>query len=118
MKSERNKTLKVVDGFKFHFHKILKNDIHRWYCTVNTCKYFLKFNDNNICIHSFKDHTSHLKISEQIINRQKLNYSLKKKAVSDMFTRLYKIIHSELKNAAVGFLTTQDVKLIKRNYYL
>jgi hypothetical protein len=28
MKSERNKTLKVVDGFKFRFHKMLKNDIH------------------------------------------------------------------------------------------
>jgi hypothetical protein len=70
MKSERNKTLKVVDGFKFRFHKMLKNDIQRWCCTVNTYKYFLKFNDNNICIGSFKDHTSHLKISEQIINRQ------------------------------------------------
>jgi hypothetical protein len=29
---------------------------------------FLKFNVNNICIDSFNDHTSHLKISEQIIN--------------------------------------------------
>jgi hypothetical protein len=35
-----------------------------------------------------------------------------------MFTRPYKIIHSELKNAAVESLSTQDVKLIKRNYYL
>jgi hypothetical protein len=35
-----------------------------------------------------------------------------------MFTRQYKIIHSELKNAEVEFLTTQNVKLIKRNYYL
>ena len=29
MKNERNKTLKVVDGFKFRFHKLLKNDIQR-----------------------------------------------------------------------------------------
>jgi hypothetical protein len=27
IKSERNKTLKIVDGFKFRFHKMLKNDI-------------------------------------------------------------------------------------------
>jgi hypothetical protein len=35
-----------------------------------------------------------------------------------MFTRPSKIIHFELKNANVESLTTQDVKLIKRNYYL
>jgi hypothetical protein len=35
-----------------------------------------------------------------------------------MFTGPYKIIHSELKNADVESSTTQDVKLIKRNYYL
>jgi hypothetical protein len=68
--------LKVVDGFNFRFHKMLKNDIQRWYCTVKMCKCFLKFNDNNICIDSFKDHTSHFKILEQIINRQKLNLEL------------------------------------------
>jgi hypothetical protein len=64
MKSERNETLKVVDGYKFRFHKMLKNDIHRWCCTVKTYKCFLKFNDNNIYSDSFKDHTSHFKILE------------------------------------------------------
>ena len=54
MKSERNKTLKIVDGFKFRFHKFLNNDTQRWCCTVKTSKYFLKFDDNNICIDSFK----------------------------------------------------------------
>lgn len=49
MKSERNKTLKVVDGLKFRFHKWLKNDTQRWYCTVKMHKCFLKFNVN-ICI--------------------------------------------------------------------
>jgi len=34
-----------------------------------------------------------------------------------MFTRPSKIIHSELKNADVESLTTQDVKLIKRNLH-
>jgi hypothetical protein len=54
MNSERNKTLKVIDSFKFHFHKMLKNDIQRWCCTVKTYKCFLKFNDNNICIEVLK----------------------------------------------------------------
>jgi len=77
---------------------------------------FLKFNNNSICIDSFKDH-NHLQLSEQIINRQKLNSNLKRKAVDDIFTRPSKIIHSELKNADVESLTTQDVKLIKRNLH-
>jgi hypothetical protein len=91
MKSERNKTLKVVDGFEFCFHKMLKNHIQRWCCTVNTCKYFLKFNDKNICIDCFKDHTSRLKIPEQIINRQKLNNSLKVKPLMICLPGLIKL---------------------------
>jgi len=63
MKSERNKKLKVVDGFKFRSHKMLKNDIQRWCCTVKTCKCFLKFNYNNICIDSFKDHKIHTNLA-------------------------------------------------------
>jgi len=50
MKSERNETLKVVDGFEIHFHKLLKNYIQRWCCTFNTCKSFFKFNNNDICM--------------------------------------------------------------------
>jgi len=47
------------------------------YCTVKTCKYFLKLNDNNICIDSFKDH-NHFNTSEPIINWQKLDNNLKR----------------------------------------
>lgn len=60
---------------------------------------------------------NHLQLSKQIINRQKLNNNLKRKAADDIFTRPSKIIHSELKNADVESLTTQDVKLIKRNLH-
>ncbi|KAF0761583.1 Uncharacterized protein FWK35_00015014 [Aphis craccivora] len=88
MKSKRNKTLKIVDGFKFQFCKLLNNDIH---CMV---------------LHSsFKDH-NHLQNSEQINNRQKLNSNLKSKAVNDMFTRPSKIIYSELKYVDAESLTS------------
>lgn len=33
MKSEKNKTLKVVEDFKFRFYKFLKIDIQRWFNT-------------------------------------------------------------------------------------
>ena len=59
-------------------------------------------------IDSFKD-CSHFKISEQIINQQKLNNNLKRKAVDDMFTRPSTIIQSELKNVDIEILTSQNV---------
>jgi hypothetical protein len=79
---------------------------------------FLKFNDNNICIDNFKDHISNFKISEQIINQQKLNNNLKEKPLMICLPGHLKLFILNQKNADIESLTTQDVKLIKRNYYL
>lgn len=51
---------------------------------------FLKFNDNNVCIESFKDH-NHLHISEPIINRQKFNNNKKIKALGVICVRIKNI---------------------------
>lgn len=44
--------------------------------TVKTYKCFLKFNNNDICIDSFKNY-NHLHISKPIINRQKQQFKKK-----------------------------------------
>jgi len=36
--SEKGKDLLVIKGFKFHFHKILADNIERWWCTNEKCK--------------------------------------------------------------------------------
>jgi len=65
----------------------------------------LKFNDSNICIDSLSDH-NHVEISkQQNINRQELDNNLKRIVVDNMFTRLFKIIHSELQNTYNEMLT-------------
>jgi len=44
---------------------------------------YLIYNDDNIHIDSLKDY-NHLQISEQIINRRKLNNNLKRKALNEL----------------------------------
>jgi len=56
--------------------------------TVKMWKCFLKFNDDNIYIDSLKDY-NYLQISEQIINRRKLNN--KRKALNVIYVYLYKM---------------------------
>ena len=36
--SEKGKDLLVIKGFKFHFHKILADNMERWCCTNKKCK--------------------------------------------------------------------------------
>lgn len=57
-------------------------------------------NNNNIFIDGFSDH-NYVQISEQQLNRRKLNNNLNKKAVDEMFTRPSKIIQSEQKKGDI-----------------
>jgi len=43
MTSEKGKQIIIEDGFKFRFHKMLQNDVQRWKCCLNMCKYFSVF---------------------------------------------------------------------------
>jgi len=42
-----NKTLILINDYKFCFYKLLKNDVQRWKCFKKTCKSYLKLNDKN-----------------------------------------------------------------------
>lgn len=46
-------------------------------------------------------HYNHTKISEQKINRQKLNNSLKRISIDDIFTKPFKFIRFEIQNADI-----------------
>ena len=114
MKSERNKTIFISNGYKFRFHKMLKNEVQRWTCSLSTCKCYMKINDSNTVIDSFEDH-KHNKPDEKTLNRQKLSNSLKRKAVEDISSKPFKLLHSELQRENVNTLTLSDTTLIKRN---
>jgi hypothetical protein len=46
MISEKQKHLKIIDKYKFCFHKYLAKNIQRWKWTVETCTAYLKINEN------------------------------------------------------------------------
>lgn len=71
MFSEKGKRINVIDGFKFSFHKCLKNGIKRWRCVKRTCKYFYK-NENEIIIEKNILH-NHEPNKENILTRQTVN---------------------------------------------
>lgn len=116
MNSEKNKTLKLIGGYKFRFHKFLKNETERWSCTVKTCKCFAKFSNNNCLVESFNEH-NHEKLSEIVLIRNKLSNTLKRKAVDHMFDNPSKILQTELKSGDIENLTTKDILLVKRNIH-
>lgn len=47
MISERNKSVFVIDGFKFRFHKNVSNNLQRWTCYKNNWESFFKLNELN-----------------------------------------------------------------------
>jgi len=113
MISEKDKIVIVKYGYKFRFHKMLKNYVQRWTCCKSTCKcFFTRHNDVDSEI--YNDHRSHNKPSEQDINRQKLSNILKRKAVEEISVLPSELICRELQTSDVNTLTSNDTSLIKR----
>jgi len=104
----------LIDGFKFRFHKLLKDDIQRWCCCLKTCKSYFKCQQNFKILEQHVEH-NHPKPDEKLLNRQKISNSLKRKAIEDISSKPLKLLHVEFKNKDVETITTSDVTLIKRN---
>ncbi|XP_050517033.1 uncharacterized protein LOC126891793 [Diabrotica virgifera virgifera] len=111
--SEKGKQLIVLNGFKYRFHKSLKNNDKRWMCCGQTrekCKAFLKTQGDNV-VTEIRDEHNHRELNEDALNRQMLSNSLKRKTVEDIGERPMKILQKELRNGDVSTLTTKDVAL-------
>lgn len=116
MSSEKGKKMIIEDGFKFRFHKMLRNDVQRWKCYLNTCKCFLKLSSTLDIIEKCNVH-NHQKCDDKVLNRQKLSNSVKRKAQDNISTRPSKLIRSELKNSDIPSINTNDLKLIRNNIH-
>ena len=53
--SEKQKYLKIIDKYKFRFHKCLANNIQRWKCTVYNKPVYLKTNENDYILLNVSD---------------------------------------------------------------
>jgi len=96
MFSEKGKRINVIDGFKFSFHKYLKNDIERWRCIKRTCKSFYKC-ENEIIIEKNITH-NHEPDEANILTRQTVSNFLKRKEQENPCDRPSKLLHNELQN--------------------
>ena len=98
--SEKQKHLKIIDKYKFCFHKCLANNIQRWKCTVKTCTAYLKINENDDILLNVSDTDhSHDALSEAVINRQIVSNSLKRKGTQELYERPAKLMHRHLKES-------------------
>ena len=46
IRSEKEKDLLLIKGFKSRFQEILADNMERWYCTINKCKCYIKCNES------------------------------------------------------------------------
>jgi len=86
MISEKGKCVKIIKGFKFSFQKKLAFDKQRWNCTTKICKAFLKVdkNDEVLFNESKLNHNNHVPLSEQVLKRQEISNSFKRKADTEI----------------------------------
>lgn len=116
--SERRNEVLILDGRKFRFTKVLKNNESFWRCSIKTCKAKVwTVGPEKIVSRSELQH-NHTKNSK-LINRQIVSNIAKRKATEDIMEKPSKIIHSVLKENAgtVNTLTTRDVNYIRNNIY-
>ncbi|XP_025421089.1 uncharacterized protein LOC112691152 [Sipha flava] len=97
--SEKQKHLKIIDKYKFCFHKCLANNIQRWKCTVKICISSLKINKNYILLNVCDTDHNHDALSEAVINRQIVSNFLKRKSTQELFERPAKQMHRHLKES-------------------
>uniref|UniRef100_A0A8D8Q0W5 FLYWCH-type domain-containing protein n=1 Tax=Cacopsylla melanoneura TaxID=428564 RepID=A0A8D8Q0W5_9HEMI len=113
--SARSRTLLLMGGFKFHYHKTLKDDAQRWACAKKDCKSFVKLaKDGETLLGKFHDH-NHEKIEDKILARQSLSNFLKKKAVEDITTEPSELLSKELTDSDRGTLSKSDLRFIHNN---
>ncbi|KAF0686992.1 Uncharacterized protein FWK35_00038294, partial [Aphis craccivora] len=117
MISQHGKKLKIIDGYKMRFHKILNGDVKRWCCVNKTCIAYMKTDmSENTIIDSSLNHNHDLE-SEGKMMRQVIRNSVKRKAQEELCERPLKLIHLELKNKKTDSLTTTDISCIRKGIY-
>ncbi|XP_008181876.1 uncharacterized protein LOC103309079 [Acyrthosiphon pisum] len=117
--SEKNKEIKIIDKFKYRFHKMLANDVERWSCTNKKCKCYFKRSGSLLLVNESKltDHR-HEPDSSELLKRQSIRNNLKRKATEDITLRPATLIHSQINRDGIDDLTTDDISCIRRGIYM
>jgi hypothetical protein len=113
--TRREKRCIVLNNFKFREYRKSKNGNFNFRCTNKLCNasVIVSNNSDQIVDKSKSSKHNHEVYSDQIISREIVRSSLKRKAENDLYTRPNKLILQELKNSDVAENTEHgDLKLI------
>jgi len=89
--SARMYSKRIINGFKFRFHKSLTNDVERWVCSRKNCLAYMKIDDRGTTIEQGLQH-NHSADEHETLIRQRIANACKRKDTDDVFERLSKLI--------------------------
>lgn len=115
MYSEKGKLLLVLNNFKFRQYRLLKTGEMSWSCTNKNCNAKLyTIGEEHMFSRTTNDHTNHEADPIQILNRQKINNSVKRKADELSFLeKPRKIIRLEVEKDVNILNTLTDRDMIR-----
>lgn len=116
MTSCRNRTLLLVDGFKFRYRSKNKDGVVLWSCVHHRCRCFVKLDYADRVVESLTDH-NHPKPDEKKLARQKICNDLKRIAKEDVVSKPSTLLQAELDGKDVESLSPSDLALIKKNLH-
>jgi hypothetical protein len=117
MYSKKLGELRVIDGFKFCFHRIMRDENQRRVCTKKPCNVYLNFDTHDVQIEKYNLEHNHAIIEERLIVRQKVSNIVRRKMVEQLCVRSRKMILSEISSDDLIILDTDDVHLIRKNMH-
>lgn len=116
MLSEKGQPLRVIDGFKFRFHKRLRSGVQRWTCAKASCKAFIKFEVRELTGTVTNTH-NHVADATVFLERQKFSNAVKRKATKSLCDKPLKVIREELMTQNYGDITASDLRRAQKNIY-
>lgn len=115
MLSKRGSNLRIINDYKFRFHKNLASGHERWVCSDKNCKAYLKVRDDVVTEENLVH--NHPADSKSRLLRQKIANACKRTATQDLFERPSKVMRKEMTCEALQVLTVADRKQIRQSIY-
>lgn len=115
--TKRGRRCVLIQGYKLSENKQLKDRTFHFRCTNRKCNVTAIIGEKLDLIISQKNDHKHPATSENILNRQKIMSTLKRKAIDDVFTKPNKIIRKVLKDQTTVNISHSDVRLFRKSMY-
>ena len=83
MFSEKGRTLRVVDGYKFRLHKSMAHGVQKWVYTVRSYSAFMKIGSSSVVLgSSWMEHVHRVCFDQ--LTKEALSNRIERRAVEDM----------------------------------